>query len=361
MSTPPPGPAPAATPPPSRLAAEIASQPDEVARFLDRAEPEARRIVAALPPFGWALVAARGSSDHAGTYARYLWGHLAAIPVASAAPSLGTIYGTPPRLEGALVVGLSQSGQSPDIVAVVEEGRRQGRPTLAITNDPASPLAGAADFVLPLGLTPERSIAATRTYTGTLAAVALLGALLPGAESAPPRLDALRRIPDAMARALADADEPCARVAARLRDAGTLLVVARGLNLCTAEEIALKLREILRVATHPFSAADLRHGSIALATSGMPAVVVMPRGGPFADLHAIAAELEARGALVVPISDAADLPGAAARLPTPSVPEWLSPLVAVLPAQRLALALAAARGVDPDRPQGLAEKVVRTL
>src|SRR6185436_18206361 len=120
------------------LEQEIGSQPEIIARLLERETARIERIVAQLPPFDYALIAARGTSDHAATYAKYAWSALAGYPVALATPSLYTLYGAPPRMEQALVVGVSQSGQSPDIVAVVEEGRRQGRPTLAITNDPAS-------------------------------------------------------------------------------------------------------------------------------------------------------------------------------------------------------------------------------
>src|SRR4051812_14911441 len=180
----------------SVLAAEIASQPDTIARFLDREVEPTRRVVAQLPRFSYVLLAARGSSDHAGIYAQYLWGFLGGLPVALAAPSLQTLYHTPLRLDDALVIGISQSGQSPDVVSIVEEARRQGRPTLAVTNDPASPLARAADHVIELGA-DERSIAATKTYTTQLAAVALLGALGARDES---RLEELKRVPEAMSR-----------------------------------------------------------------------------------------------------------------------------------------------------------------
>lgn len=342
----------------SVLAQEIAAQPEAVAAFLDRELGRAREVVARLPPFSYALVAARGSSDHAALYAQYVWGHLARIPVACAAPSLHTLYQTPPRLADALVVAISQSGQSPDVVAVAEDARRQGRPAVAITNDPASPLARACDFVIELG-TVERSIAATKTYTCQLAAMALLGALFTRDEA---RLDELRRLPEAMARTLAGTGEAAARAAAELREAGTLLALARGINLCTAHEIALKLRELLRLATDSFSAADFRHGSIALLGDGLPVALVMPSGAAHDDMAGLAQQLASGGARLLVLSDDERLPAPGAlRLPLDPVPEWLSPLTAVLPAQRLAVELALARGLDPDRPRGLAGKVVRTL
>src|SRR5713226_7149730 len=160
----------------SLLEQEIGSQPEVIAHLLDRETRHIEQIAAQLPPFNYALIAARGSSDHAATYAKYAWTALAGYPVALAAPSLLTMYKTPPRLAGALVVGISQSGQSPDILAVLEEGKRQGRPTLAITNDGTSPLAAVADYVVELHARPELSVAATKTYTAQLAVMAIFAA-----------------------------------------------------------------------------------------------------------------------------------------------------------------------------------------
>src|SRR5205085_10122298 len=176
----------------SLLEQEIESQPEVVARLLERETKHIQQIAAQLPAFDYVLIAARGSSDHAATYAQYAWTALAGYPIALAAPSLLTMYKTPPRLTGALVVGISQSSQSPDIVAVLEEGKRQGRPTLAITNDGTSPLAAAADHVVELHAGPERSIAATKTYMAQLAVMALFAATWSGN---PQHLAALQQIP----------------------------------------------------------------------------------------------------------------------------------------------------------------------
>src|SRR5205823_14923482 len=164
----------------SLLEQEIWSQPDVIARLLERETRHIEQIAAQLPAFDYVLIAARGSSDHAATYAKYAWTALAGYPIALAAPSLLTMYKTPPRLAGALVVGISQSGQSPDIIAVLEEGKRQGRPTLAITNDGASPLATMADHVVELHAGAERSVAATKTYVAQLAVMAIFAATLSG-------------------------------------------------------------------------------------------------------------------------------------------------------------------------------------
>jgi glucosamine--fructose-6-phosphate aminotransferase (isomerizing) len=339
----------------SILAEEIARQPETVARLLDRELPPARRLIESLPAFSYVLLAARGSSDHAGLYAQYLWGAQGGWPVALAAPSLQTLYHASLRLEGALVIGVSQSGQSPDVVAVLEEARRQGRPRIALTNDPRSPLAQAADHVIELGAA-ERSIAATETYTCQLAAVALLGALW---ARDPARLEELARLPEAMSETLAAAAEPAARAAEELREAPLLITIARGLTLGTAHEAALKLRELLRLPTQAFSAADFRHGSIALLAEGLATLLIMPSGAAHADMAALGDRLAEGGARVYAVSDRA----AAARvlLPSAPVPEWLSPLTTVLPVQRLALALAHAKGLDPDHPRGLFQKIVRTV
>lgn len=158
------------------LAREIQSQPELLAQLIDAELPHIRQMVRDLPACQYAVIAARGSSDHAATYATYAWAGLVGWPVALATPSLHTLYQTPPRFAGALVVGISQSGQSPDIISVVAEARRQGRPTIAITNDPASPLALAADHVVGLHMGAEQSIAATKTYTAQLLAMALFAA-----------------------------------------------------------------------------------------------------------------------------------------------------------------------------------------
>src|SRR5712691_9866878 len=177
------------------LEQEIWSQPEAITRLLERETKHIQQIVAQLPAFDYALIAARGSSDHAATYAKYAWTALAGYPVALAAPSLLTMYQAVPRLASALVVGISQSGQSPDIIAVLEEGKRQGRPTLAITNDGASPLAAMADHVVELHAGPERSVAATKTYTAQLAVMAVFAAALSGDAL---NMDALKQLPAAI-------------------------------------------------------------------------------------------------------------------------------------------------------------------
>ncbi|HEY0601882.1 MAG TPA: SIS domain-containing protein [Herpetosiphonaceae bacterium] len=335
----------------SLLEQEIHSQPEVIARLLDQQTTAVSEIVNQLPSFDYALIAARGSSDHTATYAKYAWAALTGYPVALATPSLHTLYGTPPRMAGALVVGVSQSGQSPDIVAVVEEGKRQGRPTLAITNDGSSPLAAAADHVIELHAGVERSVAATKTYTAQLTVQALLAAALSGNDD---RLAELQLLPEALAKTLEGAAE-AARQAVRYRYMEYCVVIGRGYNMATAFELSLKLKELTYVIANAYSSADFRHGPIAMISAGAPVVLIMPSGAVFDDMIALAHELRDRNAELVIVSDREDVRELATTfLPMAgTLPEWLSPIASIVPGQLLALNLAQAKGFAVDTPRGL--------
>jgi glucosamine--fructose-6-phosphate aminotransferase (isomerizing) len=339
---------------------EIREQPAALARQLSAGRAEVDAAAAAITAFGphSVMIAARGTSDNAARYAQYVLGAHNQLAVALAAPSLFTLYGAPPKLAGSLVVGISQSGQSPDIVAVVEEGRRQGALTLAITNDPSSPLARTAAHVIALQAGAECAVAATKTYTTELMALAMLSAALEGS-AAQSRWDELAALPahvDAML-ALQPAVEPAA---SRCRYAERFVVLGRGFNYCTAFEIALKIKETSYVIAEPYSAADFKHGPAAMLELGFPIVLVAPRG-KVSDAGAVLDLLQQRQAEVIAISNDRDvLARAHTALAIPdAVPEWLSPLVAVVPGQWLALALALTRGSNPDAPRGLS-KVTHT-
>ena len=342
----------------SLLEQEIHSQPEVIARLLDREAQHIAQIAAQLPPFDYALIAARGSSDHAATYAKYAWTGLAGYPVALAAPSLLTMYQAIPRLASALVVGISQSGQSPDILAVLEEGRRQGRPTLAITNDGASPLAALADHVVELHAGSEQSLAATKTNTAQLAVMAMFAAALSGDAS---HMDALQQLPAAIESAL-QLSAPIAQRVERYRYMDRCVVIGRGYNYATSFELALKLKELTYVIVTSYSSADFRHGPIATIESDLPVFLVMPTGATFADMLELAHDLRERDAELLVISESEDaLTLARTALPIPpGVPEWLSPLSAIIPGQLVALHLALSKGLNPDVPRGL-HKVTRTL
>ncbi|MBE3561603.1 MAG: SIS domain-containing protein [Ktedonobacteraceae bacterium] len=343
----------------SLLEQEIHSQPERIAALLQRETTHIEQIVAQLPQFHYALIAARGSSDHAATYAKYAWAALAGYPVALATPSLHTLYKTAPRMDGALVVGISQSGQSPDIIAVLEAGKRQGCPTLAITNDGTSPLAVIADHVVELHAGVERSIAATKTYTAQLVVMALFAALWSRDQQ---RIRELQRLPEAIADTLNGNARTIAQQAERYRYMDRCVVIGRGYNYATAFELALKLKELTYVMATAYSSADFRHGPVATVESGLPVFLIMPSGATFNDMLDLASELKEREAELLVISDAEQaLLTGKTRFPlTATVPEWLSPITAILPGQLFALALTLAKGYEPDRPRGL-HKVTRTL
>ncbi len=297
------------------------------------------------------LIAARGTSDNAARYAQYLFGITGRLPVALAAPSLTTLYRRPPDPRGGLVIGISQSGRSPDIVETLAAARKAGAPTLAIVGDPESPLGRAADEVVPLHAGEERCVAATKSYTAELAAIALLALSLAGRRGLLGRLWA---IPGAIEEALTT-ESAVRRMAARLSGATRAVVLARGVNFPTAWEIALKLKELTLILAEPYSSADFEHGPIALAERDLPAVVVSAPGGkPEAELLELSRTLAANGCPVLPIG----LPQKGA-IPVPEVPVLLSPLVTVIPGQLLAYHAALHRGLDPDRPRRL-HKVTET-
>lgn len=344
----------------SQLESEILEQPQVLRRIIadGRANVEAAAAAVKRARPVWALIAARGTSDNAARYAQYLLGAHNRLGVGLAVPSLFTLYGAPPTLAQAVVVGVSQSGQSPDIVAVVEEGRRQGAVTLAFTNDPGSPLARAAAHHVPLLAGTEKAVAATKTYTAELMLLAMLSAALDGGSE---RWEELAAVPDYVAAAI-DLNRGVAAVADTVSNAAKFLVIGRGFNYATAFEIALKIKETSYVIAEPYSIADLLHGPVAMIDQGFPVILVAPSGRALGDVPELSKLLRARKARVVAISDRDDVVSsadAALRLPS-GVPEWLSPIVAVVPGQLLALAFARARGLDPDAPRGLS-KVTLTV
>lgn len=337
----------------SLLAREIQEQPEVLTRLTRDEATNIRRIAEALRQreIRYVVISARGSSDNAATYAKYLFGAVARLPVSLATPSLFTLYRQPPDLTQALVMGISQSGQSTDIVEVVREGARQGAATLAVTNASESPLADTAEHVIDIHAGAEKSVAATKTYTAQLTALALFASYWVDDES---RLDGIRRLPEQVADVLA-LDDLVSQRAERYRYMDDCVVVGRGYNYATAFEISLKLKELTYVVAEPYSSADFRHGPIALIERGFPAICIMPGGVAYDHVFKLASDLRERDAELVVISDegaALDLATTAFRLPI-GIPEWLSPITSVVPGQLLALHLTHAKGFDPDHPRGL--------
>jgi glucosamine--fructose-6-phosphate aminotransferase (isomerizing) len=340
------------------LQSEIEAQPDVIRRLIDAEGDGVAGIAKTLSGgFSRVVIAARGTSDNAARYARYLFGAYNRLDVSLATPSLYTLYRQPPALDGALVVGISQSGRSPDILAVVQEGVRQGQPTLAITNDAASPLASAADYVIDLHAGVERAVAATKTYTASLAALALLSAHLAADEA---RLRALDGLP-ARVTATLDANRSLQGAAQRYRYMERCAVLGRGYNYATAFEIALKLKELNRIYADPYSTADFLHGPIAMVREGFPVILIGASGAMLDNVRGVARRLQALDAEIVAITDRpADFDAAQLVMVLPGgLPEHLSPLVAVIPGQMLGLWLAEMRGYDADQPEGLT-KVTET-
>ena len=336
----------------SWLENELREQPAALERLLQRQGDRAREIAGIFgrDDVQYVLIASRGSSGNAARYAQYLLGRAHRVPVMFATPSLYTIYEQPPRLEGAVVVGISQSGASPDVASVLAEARRQGRPTVALTNAPDSPLAREADAVLLLEAGEERAVAATKTYLNSLGAIAMLFAAADG----PVAEAELARMPSVLEEQI-ELSIATAPALDEYGDAVGATVVARGVNYGTAFEIALKIRELSGLVVEAYSPADLMHGPIAAIRPGWPVIVVAPSGPARPSVEGLVFPLLERGARIIAVSDVtAVLRRARTKLPLVArVPEWLSAMTAVIPGQLTALRLAQLRGLDIDSPVGL--------
>lgn len=341
----------------SSFRAEIGEQPDVAVRLLEQ-KVAMERIGAAIKaasPVG-IMIAARGSSDHAAIYAKYVFQSRNRLPVALAAPSLFTHYGVAPRLARYCVLGISQSGSSPDVTAVIAEARRQGALTIAVTNHADSALAAAAEYLIDMNAGEEHSVPASKTYTATLTAIAILSLAIDhdaGFEAG------LRAVPGSMRLAI-DCEGQAASMAAALVGP-RLIVIGRGFNLSTAEELALKLTETSYVLARAWSAADFLHGPIAVVDDSFPVLLIETLGPTFTETRQIATQLLAAGAPVFQLGDGTPpLVGAAAAILVHSgLPEALTPLPLTIAAQLFAYHLAVARGIDPDRPRAL-KKVTQT-
>ena len=342
----------------SVLHAEIFEQPQIVGNLLRAESAHIAAIAPAVRDARYVVIAARGTSDNAARYAQYIFGAHNGLTTALAAPSLYSRYGASPRVDGALVIGISQSGQSPDIVQVLAAARQQGAPTIAITNDPTSPLAQTAEHVIPLHAGAERSVAATKTYTAQLTALALLSAHLAGDAA---RIAALETLPTAMQRAL-DAEPQARAAAAALRDAARCVVLGRGFHYATAFEVALKIKELTSLLAEPYSTADFAHGPVAMIESGFPVLVIAAGRTLQAETTELRMSLLQRGAQLVTFGDEHNpqLDGEHYIPLASELPESLAPIAAILPGQLLAFHLARARGLDPDRPRTIS-KVTRTV
>ncbi len=343
----------------STLKREIFEQPAALRQLLkgeqQTVEQVAEAVQARKPSF--VMMAARGTSDNAARYGQYLFGAVNQLPVALATPSLFTRYAQPPSIRNALVVGISQSGETPDICQVMEEAAAQGALTVAITNTAESPLSATSDYTIHMRAGEELSIGATKTYTASLMALAMLSAALSGDAS---RFDVLAQVPDFVSRITASA-LTILDAAERYRYMQACVVISRGYNYATAYEIALKLKELTYVLAEPYSSADFQHGPVAIIERGFPVIAAVPEGTIAEEVLALLRTLRKRDAELVvfsPLEAALQLGHTSFALPR-DVPEWISPMVTVVPGQLLALGVALAKGLDPDNPRELS-KVTHT-
>jgi glutamine---fructose-6-phosphate transaminase (isomerizing) len=332
----------------TQMAREMAEQPERLRALIGRTEEIGEQVRAVAPsPLRGVTIVARGSSDHAAVYGRYLLEPAIGKPVSLAAPSLHTLYGIEVDYDGQLVIAVSQSGATPEIVHTLHALQAAGGRGLAITNDPRSELAQAAGGVIELEVGDERAVPATKTVTAQFIAFALIAAAL---GRVPFTRDELDAVPDATESVLADA-EPTTAAAEGLAGTSQLIVVARGYLYAAALETALKVKETCSLLADGYSAADLRHGPIAAVTRGFPVVALRAFGPAFDDVCSLVDDLRAREASVLAIGsdESADV-----SLPA-QVPEPLQPIVAVVRGQQLAQALALRLGYDPDSPEGLSK------
>jgi len=342
----------------TRMAAEIAEQPDAVAATLDGLRPLRADIADLARGRRSIAFVARGSSDNAAIYGRYLLETHAHRAASLAAPSVATLYHSRVDLTDALVVSVSQSGATEEIVETQAWARACGAAVVAVTNDASSPLARQADIVLVTRAGQERAVPATKTYTTQLAAMTVLATAL--AED-PQGLDHdLARVPEQMAALIERQDGVDAAVDA-LAGTHETLVSGRGLVFGTALEVALKLEETCLRPVRGLSYADLRHGPIAVVDADLVTVLVAAADGPvLAGMHDIADDLAARGSTTIGIGgDEVFATRCAVGVAGPDLPESLAPLALVVPGQLVVEALARRLGLDPDAPRGL-EKVTQT-
>jgi len=328
------------------MAAEMAEQPAILEALLQRRSQIVDQVRALLPhPLSGIVLVARGSSDHAALYGRYLFEMASHRPAGLAAPSIQTLYESKVDFRGYLAVAISQSGRTPEVVTVLRRMRASGARTMAIVNEARCPLQRAADLTLNVEAGTERAVPATKSVTATLLALGIVAQAL---GRVPWRAREIAALPETISALLGDG-HPSDAVAREITSAGRVIITGRGLMLAAAFETALKIRETSSIFAEAISGADLRHGPIATIGPGFPAVVLSGHGSSAADASQLAAHLRRRGGLVTTVG-----PGPRAVIPLPAaLPEALLPIAAVVRAQQLAQLVAQRRGLDADAPDGL--------
>jgi glucosamine--fructose-6-phosphate aminotransferase (isomerizing) len=344
----------------SNMLNEIREQPQALAKLLDSETKNVAAIAARIRKHDPALfeMAARGSSDNAATYGKYLFEYANGLPCSLTAPSIHTVYGRHPRMKSAVVIGISQSGEGTDINESLSSARKTGAYTIAITNTPGSAITRAAHDVILLRAGLEKGLAATKTYTCELLALMMLSGNLSGDKKF---LDGLARAPERMNKMLA-LENFITALSERYRYMDRCVIIGRGFNYSTVREAALKLMETSYVVAQPFSTADFQHGPIAMTCAGFPTFVCVPSGKMAAPLHQLCLELREKELETVIVSSRrATLKIASKAISVPiDTDEMVSPLFYIVPFQFFANALAHARGIDPDHPRFL-KKVTQTF
>ena len=339
------------------LEKEIHEQPDVARRLISKQAAHIHQIAAAIRDKqpSYVVIAARGTSDNAARYAKYLFGHYLNFPVMLATPSLHTIYDSPPKFHNALVIGISQSGKAEDVRQVLADANDDNAVTLAITNDESSPLAQTAQHHIALLAGEEISIAATKTYTAQLITIAMLTAALAHDVE---QMQVLDQIPVWLQETLTFSQTIPIWVE-RYRYMSRYAVIGRGFNYCTAFEVNLKIKELCSISGEGYSEADFLHGPIALIKPDFPVIVIAPDGKPTERMQHLVEQLENRGGETIIFSNVASLLERATKsVQLPVIPEWVSPIVSVVPGQIFGLHLAQTLGHTVDTPHGLSKVTI---
>jgi len=339
---------------------EIHQQPEALDRMFRREKDNiariARRAGESDPAFF--MLVARGSSDNAAIYGKYLFEAHSGVPCVLAAPSVVTVYGKRPAMGRGVVIGISQSGEAPDIVEVLRSASRAGAYTVGITNTEGSLITGAADDVIFLRAGKEKGLAATKTYTTQLLAMMMLSASYMNDAKL---MSAIEKLPAAVEKTFSLQDR-IKGISERYRYMEQCVIIGRGFNYSTVREAALKFMETCYVVAQPFSTADFMHGPIAVADSGFPTFMCIPPGKMAPQLTELTARLSGQKLETIVVSSLKKaLKHATLGIELPvAVNEMLSPAVAIVPFQYFACFLSGVRGLDPDHPRFLS-KVTRTL
>lgn len=342
----------------SHMMTEIREQPDVIKELIGAEKGNIEAVVREVKSRGidFIVIAARGTSDNAGIFGKYMFETINGIPTALAAMSAVTLYQAKLKLGKGLVIGISQSGQAADVAEYLESARSQGALTACITNEAGSRITKQSDFTILCHAGKERSVAATKTYTSSLAALYLMSAAMSSDEK---MVDLLLSVAEPM-QLVIELDDFIKEKALRYRYVDECYVLARGINYATAFEAALKMSETCRLGAKPYSAADFLHGPIAVVGKGTPCFLFAPEGKAYHDMLNIADKLRTKGAeLIIAAQNQEILKLATTAFKIPvEVEETVSPLVYIVVGQLFAYHLATAKGYDPDRPEGLSKVTV---